>query len=283
LRCEQRHSLYQIHYNSVNKLTTWHFKMTLDYWIYAASYLSLFSFLIFERYHQQHTVTLTKRDGLYLILEILAKLIGLTLSLYAMLWFVNIVAPYEIVSIANLSVPLFVSATIAFLLVDFFHYLSHRLHHQIPVLWRFHRLHHTDKKVNAMTTVLHHPFEIISSFIVNISCYVLFDIPVIIILVHALIAGLHSPFTHTSMTLSERWNRFLSYFIITPNYHRVHHSLDMKEGNSNFGIIFPFWDKLLGSYRSKDNAALRKTKFGISTNQSPKSLTLKELIVNPLR
>lgn len=118
-----------------------------------------------------------------------------------------------------------------------------------------------------MTTVLHHSFEVISAFIVNISCYVLFDIPVIIILAHALIAGLHSPFAHTSMTLSGRWNRFLSYFIVTPNFHRVHHSLDMKEGNSNFGIIFPFWDKLLGSYRNKGNAALLKTKFGISTDQ----------------
>jgi len=74
----------------------------------------------------------------------------------------------------------------------------------------------------------------------------------------------------------------MTYFIITPNFHRVHHSFDMKEGNSNFGIIFPFWDKLLGSYCNKNNAALLKMKLGISNNQSPKSLTLRELIVNPL-
>jgi sterol desaturase/sphingolipid hydroxylase (fatty acid hydroxylase superfamily) len=257
--------------------------MTLDYWIYVAAYLSLFSFLILERYSLEDSVSITRRDGLYLMLEIMTKLTALALSLYIMLWLVNLVAPYEIVSVANLPVPLVVSATIGFLLVDFFHYLSHRLHHKVPVLWRFHRLHHADKKVDAMTTVLHHPFEVISAFIVNISCYVLFDIPVIIILVHALIAGLHSPFTHTSMTLSERLNRYVSYFIVTPNFHRVHHSLDMKEGNSNFGIIFPFWDKLLGSYLYKDNISLLKMKCGVSKNKSPKAIALREFLGNPFR
>ena len=255
--------------------------MTLEYWIYAATYISLFSFLVFERSSLDSSVSLAKRDILYLILEITAKLVGLALSLYTMLWLVNFVAPYEIISVTNLSIPLFLTIVIAFLLVDFFHYLSHRIHHQIPVLWRFHRLHHADKKVDAMTTVLHHPFEIISAFIINISCYVLFDIPVIIILVHALIAGLHAPFTHTRITLPERLNRWLSYFIITPNFHRVHHSINLKEGNNNFGIIFPFWDKLLGSYCYKDNASLLKMKYGISKKQSPNKLTLKELLLNP--
>lgn len=257
--------------------------MSLEYWVYATTYISLFSFLFVERYSRDHAFSLTKRDALYLVIEIISKLVGLALSIYVMLWFVNLVAPFEIVSISNLSIPIYFNIAVAFLLVDFFHYCSHRLHHQVPWLWRFHRLHHADKKVDAMTTVLHHPFELVTAFFVNFGCYVLFDIPVIIILVHALVVGLHGPFSHTRIILSERVNQILSYLLITPNVHRIHHSLDMKESNSNFGIIFPFWDMLLGSYCFKDKTSLIQIKYGVSKKQSPKRLTLMELLGNPFR
>lgn len=257
--------------------------MALNYWIYAVTYMALFGFLFFERYTQDSAISLTKRDALYLVTEIIAKLVGLALSLYVLLWFVNLVAPFEIISISNLSIPIYLNAPIAFLLVDFFHYCSHRLHHQVPLLWRFHRLHHADKTVDAMTTFLHHPLELISIFVVNFAGYVLFDIPVIIILVHTLVVALHAPFSHTRILLPERVNRVLSYFIITPNVHRIHHSLDMKESNSNFGNIFPFWDKLFGSYASRDRGALLHMKYGISKNKSPNELTLMALLKNPLK
>lgn len=257
--------------------------MTLDYWIYAVTYTSLFGFLFFERYRLNGTVSLTKRDALYLIIEIIAKLIGLVLSLYVLLWFVNLVAPFEIMSVSNLSIPIYLNAPIAFLLVDFFHYCSHRLHHQVPLLWRLHRLHHADKTVDAMTTFLHHPFELISIFVVNFGCYVLFDIPVIIILVHTLVVAFHAPFSHTRILLAEKLNRVLSTFIITPNVHRIHHSLDMKESNSNFGNIFPFWDRLFGTYAYRNREPLFHMKYGISKNKSPNNLTLMELLKNPLK
>jgi sterol desaturase/sphingolipid hydroxylase (fatty acid hydroxylase superfamily) len=257
--------------------------MTLEHWIYAVTYISIFSFLIVERYKQEHVFSITKRDVLFLIIDVIAKLVNLTLSVYAILWVVNLIAPLEILSVSNLPISKFLSVVMAFLLVDFFHYFSHRLHHKIPTLWRFHRLHHADKKVDALTTVLHHPFEMASSFLVNITCYVLFDIPVIIILTHAFIAGLHSPFTHTRMLLPEKLDKFLSYFIISPNFHRLHHSLDIKEGNSNFGIIFPFWDRLFGTRFYKDNIQMQAMQFGLSADKSPESLTFKELLVNPFR
>ena len=257
--------------------------MSLEYWIYTLAYISIFSFLIIERYKQERAFLITKRDGLFLIIDITAKLVNLTLSVYVMLWVVNLISPFQMLSISNLPVPIVLSAVIAFVLVDFFQYFSHRLHHKIPALWRFHRLHHTDKKVDALTTVLHHPFEVISSFLVNIICYVLFDIPVIIIIAHTFIAGLHGPFTHSTILLPEKIDRILNYFIITPNLHRVHHSLDMKEGNSNFGIVFPFWDRLFGTYCFVSNKALSAIKLGVSDDKSPQAVSLREFFVNPLR
>jgi sterol desaturase/sphingolipid hydroxylase (fatty acid hydroxylase superfamily) len=257
--------------------------MTLEYWIYAVTYISIFSFLIIERYKQGHAFTITKRDALFLLIDAIAKLVTLALSVYAMLWIVNLISSFEILSVSNLPIPMFLSAVMAFLLIDFFHYFSHRLHHKIPALWRFHRLHHADKSVDALTSVLHHPFEVASVFLVSITCYVLFDIPVIIILAHAFVAGLHSPFTHTKMHLPEKFDRFLAYLIITPNFHRLHHSLDVKEGNSNFGIIFPFWDRLFSTYRYIDSKGLSVIIFGVSADKSPRLISLKELLVNPLR
>jgi sterol desaturase/sphingolipid hydroxylase (fatty acid hydroxylase superfamily) len=134
-----------------------------------------------------------------------------------------------------------------------------------------------------LTTALHHPFEITSSFLVSITCYVLLDIPVIILLAYALFSAFHSPFTHTTMLVPEKLNRFLSYFIITPNFHRPHHSLDIEESNNNFGIVFPFWDKLFGTYRYASNRAVSVIKLGVSADKSPQSLSLKELLVNPFR
>ena len=257
--------------------------MTLEYWIYILAYASVFSFLIIERYKLDRSFSVSRRDVLFLVTEISAKLVSLGLSVFLMLWFVNLVGPFEIFSISNLAIPIFLNVVIAFLLVDFFHYLSHYLHHKVPLLWRFHRLHHADKEVDALTTFLHHPFEVVSTFATSFVCYVLFDIPVIIILVYALAVGVHSPFTHTKMMLSEKIDRILSNYIITPNFHRLHHSIDMKEGNSNFGIIFPFWDRLFGTYHHKSSAQLRKIKLGINANQSPRALTVKEFVINPFR
>lgn len=257
--------------------------MTLEHWIYVVTYISIFGFVVAERYKQESAFSITKRDVLFLTVDVIAKLVNLTLSVYAMLWVVNLIAPFEMLSVASLPIPIFLNVAIAFLLIDLFHYLSHRLHHKVPILWRFHRLHHSDKKVDVLTTFLHHPFEIISTFLVNVTCYVLLDIPVIIILVYALFSAVHSPFTHTTMLLPEKLARFLSYFIITPNFHRLHHSLDVKEGNSNFGIVFPFWDKLFGTCCYVSNRAVSEIKFGVSADKSPQLLSLKELLVNPFR
>jgi sterol desaturase/sphingolipid hydroxylase (fatty acid hydroxylase superfamily) len=111
--------------------------------------------------------------------------------------------------------------------------------------------------------------------------YVIFDIPVIAILCHSLLAVIHTPFSHTTLHIPKHIEKILSYLIITPSFHRVHHSLDMKEGNSNFGIIFPYWDWLFGTYVSKTYTQMRTIKFGINLRESPDANSLKEYLINP--
>jgi sterol desaturase/sphingolipid hydroxylase (fatty acid hydroxylase superfamily) len=149
------------------------------------------------------------------------------------------------------------------------------------MLWRLHRAHHSDKGVNSITSFIHHPFETISTFFIGISMYVIFDIPVVAILCHSILMVIHSPFSHTSLHIPRHIEKILSYVIVTPNFHRAHHSLDMKEGNSNFGIIFPFWDRLFGTYIRKTYPQMKAIKFGISLRESPSGNSLKEYLINP--
>lgn len=216
-------------------------------------------------------------------MELLSKAFSVCLSYLLLLALVNIVAPFQLLSISNLDIHPALMLLMSILLVDFFHYLSHRLMHLVPWFWKLHRLHHSDKHVDAITSFIHHPFEVVSVFIVNVPLYVLFDVPVEAIFYHSMLMVTHSPFTHTSLKLPEKFDTLLSYFIVTPNFHRVHHSLDMKEGNSSFGIVFPFWDRLFKTLISKSAKEIYQLKFGIKPQESPKKYSAAQFLINPLK
>ena len=223
----------------------------------------------------------TKREISVGMLFGLAQFVNWLLKAYFVLLLVNLVAPFEIFSFSNMAAPKFVSIFTSFLFIDFSSYFLHWSFHKIPFLWKLHRLHHSDKDVDTITTFFHHPLERVAEFFINVIIFVLFDVPVPVILLYGFIAGLHAPLTHFKILLPEKWNKFLNYLIVTPNFHRVHHSLNMKEGNSNFGIVFSCWDKIFGTSISKANSQMKKIKFGINLRESPNRNSLKEYLLNP--
>jgi hypothetical protein len=222
-----------------------------------------------------------KRDFSVLFLLGISQFFIWLLKISAVLLFVNVLAPFEIFSFSNLSVPRYLSVLISFLFIDFAGYFTHWLFHKIPVLWKLHRLHHSDKNVDAITNYFHHPLASVANFFLLTLIFVLFDVPVPVIFLYGFVASIHSPLTHLKILIPDKLNSVLSYLIITPNFHRAHHSLDMKEGNSNFGIIFPFWDRLFGTCVSKTFSQMKLIKLGISSRQSPSNNSLKEFLINP--
>ena len=238
-------------------------------------------FLILERIRFTQKIVLTKRNFVFLIIELLAISISLLISIYLLKPLVNFYSIFEIISLSDISIPRPISIVLAILLIDFTNYLIHRVSHKIPYLWKLHRLHHSDKKVDAVTTFLHHPFEIMVNSLLIIALYVVFDIPVVVIVWFSYFGAVHSAFTHTELLIPEKIDRYLKYFIITPNMHRIHHSQDMKEGNSNFGNVFPWWDILFNTYIYKDKQKLNQLKFGIEEKESPNSNSIKSLLMNP--
>jgi sterol desaturase/sphingolipid hydroxylase (fatty acid hydroxylase superfamily) len=236
--------------------------------------------IVFEKLRSSDSI-LTKRDVSIFMLLGIGELFTWLLKAFAVLLFVNFLAPFEIFSLSNLSVPRYLSIVISFLFIDFAGYFTHWLFHKVSVLWKLHKLHHSDRAVDTITTFFHHPLEGVANFLLNTLIFVLFDVPVPVILLYGVVASIHAPLTHFKILLPEKWNKFLSYLIVTPNFHRIHHSLDMKEGNSNFGIFFPFWDRLFGTYISKTSAQIKAIKFGIEDLKTPKSYSVKELLINP--
>ncbi len=255
--------------------------MNLDVLILVLSPVSILLFAQLEWLTFRNKNPIDSRVRIALLMELLSKSLGVFISVVFLLELVNFISPFELMSISNLNMPKPINFVMSILFVDFFHYISHRLHHSIPLLWKLHRLHHSDKKVNSITSFIHHPFEAISTFFIGIFLYVIFDIPVIAILCHSILLVIHSPFTHTTLHISRHIEKILGYLIITPSFHRIHHSINMKEGNSNFGNIFPFWDRLFGSYILKTYPQMKAIKFGINLSETPNTNSLKEYLINP--
>lgn len=207
--------------------------------------------------------------------------LSLGLSMTLLMPIVFAIAPFQIFSFSAWQVPVWVSFALSFLFLDCFHYWSHRLHHAIPALWRIHRLHHSDRDVDALTTVLHHPLETITGFLGVIACAVMVDVPVAALMAYSIAMGFHAGFTHLNAALPASVERLLRRIIVTPNFHRPHHSVDEGPGNSNFGAIFVFWDYLFKTALPEHCAAAPA--FGISPDQTPRQDSLGAYLENPLK
>ncbi len=254
--------------------------MDLEHLAFFAQILSTTVFFLTEKIISQQRTRWTKVAPTTAI-HGMNIAISLILSLALLVPLVHLVAPLQVFSLSEWDVPVWVSFAASFLLLDAIHYGSHRLHHSIPLLWRLHRLHHSDRDVDAFTTVLHHPLEGATGFVGVVVIAVLFDVPVIVLTTYAIVSGFHSAFTHLNCELPERVDRFLKWIVITPNFHRAHHSLDMHAGNSNFGLVFVFWDYLFMTAFSKNWH--EPTVFGIAENQMPRQNSIGAYLANPLR
>jgi sterol desaturase/sphingolipid hydroxylase (fatty acid hydroxylase superfamily) len=253
--------------------------MDLDLLVFIAPLIGVLTFFMLEKLLLKSYKHGLARIRVMICLEFIELISKYSLSVWLLAPLAFFLAEYQIFSFSNWQVPTYVSFTLSILLLDFVSYMNHRLHHKIPLLWRLHRLHHTDKQVDSLTTFLHHPFELITSFVVIIFFAVIFDVPVIALLTYGLMTGIHGGFSHFNRLLPENVNDFLQFFLITPNFHRLHHSIDMKEGNSNFGSIFTIWDFLFGTSKLRNIKDYKEVKFGVAKAQGIAKIS--QCIFNP--
>lgn len=166
-------------------------------------------------------------------------------------------------------VPLPVSATVSVILMDGIIYLQHVMVHAIPLLWRLHRVHHADLDFDVTTGARFHPIEIILSMLIKFATILLLGPPVVGVVIFEVLLNATAMFNHGNLRLPERVDRVLRLFLVTPDMHRVHHSIADDETNSNFGFNLPWWDRLFGTYKAQPDAGHERMTIGIDRFRDP--------------
>jgi sterol desaturase/sphingolipid hydroxylase (fatty acid hydroxylase superfamily) len=180
-----------------------------------------------------------------------------------------------------LSWPTWIEFIVALLALDLLIYGQHRLMHAVPLLWRLHRVHHSDPGFDVSTALRFHPVEILLSMGVKIAAVVALGAPVWAVVVFEVLLNATSMFNHANLRLPLRADRLLRLFVVTPDMHRVHHSIHRDETDSNFGFNLPWWDRLFGSYRAQPRDGHDAMRIGIPEIPQPGGLL--QLLAQPMR
>ena len=182
-----------------------------------------------------------------------------------------------------LSVPFEVAVLCSVILLDFAIYLQHVLFHAVPVLWRLHRMHHADQDFDVTTGARFHPIEIVLSMVLKLAVVVALGPPVLGVLIFEVLLNGTAMFNHANARLPLGADRVLRLLVVTPDMHRVHHSVTPEEANSNFGFNLPWWDRLLGTYRAQPAQGHEAMTIGIDQFREAADQQLHNMLVQPFR
>lgn len=177
----------------------------------------------------------------------------------------------------------FLGLVLTFLAFSLQSWAVHLTMHKLPILWRVHRVHHTDCHLDISTTVRFHPIEFAIQMPVSAAVVLALGAPPTAVILYGIFDAVVNAFSHANLRLPERLNRWLSLLIVTPHLHRVHHSPTWPETDSNFGATLPLWDRLFGTYRAKPAAALAAQGIGLSEMQDSRAWSFWWALTLPFR
>lgn len=181
-------------------------------------------------------------------------------------------------------VPFAVAIVLSVVALDFVIYLQHVLVHAVPVLWRLHRVHHADPDIDVTTGLRFHPIEIVLSLLIKFAAIVVLGAPVIAVVIFEILLNAGAMFNHANVRLPLWLDKLLRWVIVTPDMHRIHHSVEDDEANSNFGFNLTWWDRLFGTYTVEPRNGHEGMKIGIHHYNDPKQVSwLHGLLVLPFR
>jgi len=169
------------------------------------------------------------------------------------------------------------------ILLDLVIYLQHVMFHAVPVLWRVHRMHHADIDLDVTSGARFHPLEIVLSMVIKLGVVAALGTPASAVLVFEVLLNATSMFNHSNVAMRAGVDRVLRLIVVTPDMHRVHHSIVARETNSNFGFNLPWWDRWFGTYRAEPGAGQLGMTIGIEQFRGPRELALGRMLTQPFR
>ncbi len=170
---------------------------------------------------------------------------------------------------------------LSIVLLDMAVYFQHVLFHAVPVFWRLHRLHHSDLDYDVTTGTRFHPIEIMLSMLIKLAVVIVLGASPVAVLLFEIILNATAMFNHGNVYLPSSVDKVLRYFLVTPDMHRVHHSIEYREANSNFGFNLPWWDYLFGTYQAQAKKSHTEMTIGIDLFRDKRYLKIHCLLIQP--
>nr|VVV03917.1 hypothetical protein AW0309160_01300 [Aliivibrio wodanis] len=182
-----------------------------------------------------------------------------------------------------LNTPYFLTILLSVLLLDWIIYFQHRLFHQVPLLWKLHRMHHSDQDIDVTTGTRFHPIEMILSMLIKIATIGVLGVPVEAVILFEIILNVSAMFNHSNLYIPKSLDRYLRALVITPDVHRVHHSIHVTEMNNNYGFFLSVWDRIGKTYLVKPRDGHPEMKIGIALFRKTNEQRLDKMLTQPFR
>lgn len=192
-------------------------------------------------------------------------------------------AEHQIGLLNILDWPAWLEVAIAIIVLDFAIWFQHLVAHKVPLLWRLHQVHHADPDIDVTTAIRFHPVEIGASMLWKIVCVLALGASVGAVVLFEILLNACAMFSHANIRLPLALDRVLRLVIVTPDMHRVHHSVARHEHDSNYGFNFSIWDRLFGTYRAQPEKGHDAMMIGLEPYQSDEPLRLSWSLLIPFR
>jgi len=181
----------------------------------------------------------------------------------------------------QLSLPFALAVILSVLLLDLLIYGQHVVFHHVPLLWRLHQVHHIDQEIDVTTGLRFHPFEIILSIGVKCAGVIALGVPVVAVVIFEVLLNGMAMFNHGNIRLPKALDKILRLLVVTPDMHRVHHSVIPQEFNSNFGFNMPWWDRIFRTYRAQPDKGHDQMEIGLADYRDDHKTGLWALMIIP--
>ncbi len=181
----------------------------------------------------------------------------------------------------QITLPYWLAVLVSVALLDFAIYVQHVMFHAIPALWRLHMVHHADVDFDVTTALRFHPIEIVLSMLIKMAVVSVLGAPVLAVLVFEVLLNALAMFTHANIRIPSGIDRIVRWVVVTPDMHRIHHSVDEGEYTTNFGFNLSWWDRLLGTYLDQPEQGHEGMSIGLPNFREATWRTLPRLLAMP--
>lgn len=242
----------------------------------------LFLLMLIEQIFSLRKVAKSKRWRANFMLSVIAILTMISIPI-TFISAAQYAADMNLGLINHIQLNWIILGVLTLLLRGFISYITHFLMHKISLLWRIHRVHHLDTELDVSTTVRFHPFEFIANSIIGIPIILIFGFPVWGLMLYELFDVTITLFSHSNISLPTGIEKFIRYIIVTPDLHRVHHSSYQPETDSNFSAVFPIWDILFRTFRTKTKNPQHKMELGLEEVRDSRANNIFWLMLSPFK